>query len=176
MREQATGPPTLDTPRILVSACLLGHSVRYNGTSAEVTISLVEAWDLAGRVIPFCPEVAAGSTVPRPAAEIVGGDGDDVLDGHARVVDLAGNDVTVTFLEGARVALNAARASGARAAILKEGSPSCGSRRIHDGSFGGQLVAGRGVTAALLERNGIAVFSEHEAERAAEYVSSLQRS
>ncbi len=170
-----TRPPAPETPFILVSACLLGQHVRYNGTAARVDSSVLEDWAAEGRAVPFCPEVAAGGLIPRPAAEIVGGDGNRVLDGRARVVDATGKDLTSSFLEGAREALSAALASGARAAILKEGSPSCGSNWTYDGSFSGRLVTGRGVTAALLERNGIRVFGEHEVDRAVAYVASLRR-
>jgi uncharacterized protein YbbK (DUF523 family) len=170
-----TRRPAPEPPSILVSACLLGQHVRYDGTSARVESSVLEDWAAEGRAIAFCPEVAAGGSVPRPAAEIVGGDGHQVLDGRARVIDATGRDVTSAFTEGARGALSAALASGARAAILKEGSPSCGSNWTHDGSFSGQLVTGPGVAAALLERNGIRVFGEHEVDQAAAYVARFRR-
>jgi len=101
-----------------------------------------------------------GLPTPRPPAEIVGGDGDDVLEGRARVVSAAGEDVTAQFLAGAREALRLAGAVGAKAAILKERSPSCGSGAIYDGTFRGAVRAGQGVTAALLRRHGVQVFSE----------------
>lgn len=121
---------------------------------------LFERWRAEGRLVPFCPEVAGGLPVPRPPAEIVGGDGADVLDGAARVVADTGEDVTEAFVAGARLALETARRAGARVALLKESSPSCGSRMIYDGTFTGTWVAGDGVTAALLEREGIRVFGE----------------
>ncbi|WP_344963010.1 DUF523 domain-containing protein, partial [Streptomyces thioluteus] len=94
---------------------------------------------------------------PRRPAELVGGDGHDVLDGTARVVEDTGRDVTAEFVEGARRALAAARQSGCTRALLMPRSPSCGRGSVYDGSFTGSSVAGDGVTAALLERNGIAV-------------------
>jgi uncharacterized protein YbbK (DUF523 family) len=60
-------------------------------------------------------------------------------------------------------------------AILKEGSPSCGSSRIHDGTFGDRKIPGEGVTAALLERHGIAVFAEDALEAAAARLAELER-
>jgi uncharacterized protein YbbK (DUF523 family) len=113
-----------------------------------------------GRAIPFCPEEEGGLGTPRPPAEIVGGDGDDVLRGRARVVTVNGRDVTQGFLQGAYRALAAAR--GAEIAVLKARSPSCGKGRIHDGSFSGSLVAGDGVTAALFQNHGITVLTEEE--------------
>ncbi|MBA8951636.1 DUF523 domain-containing protein [Actinomadura namibiensis] len=146
--------------RILVSSCLLGRPVRYDGRGRPVRDDLFERWRAEGRLVPFCPEVAGGLPVPRPPAEIVGGDGADVLDGAARVVADTGEDVTEAFVAGARLALETARRAGARVALLKESSPSCGSRMIYDGTFTGTWVAGDGVTAALLEREGIRVFGE----------------
>jgi len=148
--------------KLLVSACLVGQRVRYNGGTCTVDGTVLEKWAARGLVIPFCPEVAGGLPVPRPSAEIHGSGGESVLDGSGQVVTGAGADVTQAFLCGARCALEVARAAGVRVAILKEASPSCGSSSIHDGSFSGRCVPGRGVTAALLLRNGIAVFSEKE--------------
>lgn len=109
-----------------------------------------------------CPEEDGGLATPRPAAEIRGGDGSDVLDGRARVVTEGGVDVTEAYLEGARIALERAREAGARTAILKSRSPSCGRGCIYDGSFSRTLKEGEGVTAALLEREGIQVLTEEE--------------
>lgn len=111
----------------------------------------------AGAAVPVCPEVLGGLGTPRRPAEIVGGDGTDVLDGAARVLDDRGADVTAQYLTGAAAALRAARATGARRAVLADGSPSCGSSHLHDGSFAGRVRPGVGVTAALLRREGIEV-------------------
>ena len=152
--------------KVLVSACLLGERVRYNGADARCASDVLERWGREGRLVPFCPEVAGGLPVPRPAAEIGPGDGRAVLRGAAQVRDQAGHDLTRFFLEGARGALEAARAQGAPVAVLKEGSPSCGTATIYDGTFSGTRRAGPGVTAALLEENGIRVFSERELDLA----------
>ncbi|MFB6375481.1 MAG: DUF523 domain-containing protein, partial [Bradymonadaceae bacterium] len=144
---------------ILVSACLLGESVRYDGTDNRVPSSVLERWRLDDRVVPFCPEVAGGLSTPRPPAEIVGGDGFDVLDGEARVETDQGRDVTDEFERGARGALEAARRAGARVAVLKDGSPSCGSNYVYDGTFSDEKnTGGRGVTAALLARHDVRVY------------------
>ncbi|MGH4028592.1 DUF523 domain-containing protein [Actinomycetota bacterium Odt1-20B] len=140
---------------VLVSACLRGVPCRYDGRDKE-SAQLDEA--VAGReVVSFCPEAAGGLPTPRRPAELVDGDGHDVLDGRARVVDDTGCDVTAAFVAGAERALAAARNGGCGEALLMPRSPSCGRGAVHDGSFGGVLVAGDGVTAALLERNGIRV-------------------
>ena len=152
---------------ILISACLVGQKVRYDGRSSQSDGDLIRLWHSQGRLIPLCPEVAGGLSVPRPPAEIVGGDGADVLDGRAKLKTEAGVDVTDAFIAGAHHALAVAQKKGARIAILKSKSPSCGSSKIYDGTFTATRQAGMGVTAALLRRNGIHVFSEKELDQVA---------
>ncbi|MEU5990210.1 DUF523 domain-containing protein [Spirillospora sp. NPDC047418] len=161
--------------RILVSSCLAGRPVRYDGAAKPVEADLFERWRTEGRLVPFCPELSGGLTVPRPPAEIVGGDGGDVLDGTARVLTGTGEDVTGEFLRGARLALEAARRSGARTALLKEGSPSCGTHRVYDGTFTGTPAPGTGVTTALLERAGIKVFPETDLLPVQAHLAALER-
>ncbi|MFC4767632.1 DUF523 domain-containing protein [Effusibacillus consociatus] len=143
---------------IVISACLIGCHCRYDGDAnlVEELRSMVER----GEAIPVCPEQMGGLSTPRPPAQIVGGEGKDVLEGRARVITDGGQDVTSEFLKGAEEALRVAKLVGAAEAILKERSPSCGSSMIYDGSFTGKKKSGRGVTAALLEENGIRVRSE----------------
>ena len=161
--------------RILVSSCLAGRPVRYDGAAKPVGGDLFERWRREGRLVPFCPEISGGLTVPRQPAEIVGGDGGDVLDGTARVLTGTGRDVTGEFLQGARLALDAARRSGARTALLKEGSPSCGSHRVYDGTFTGTSSPGTGVTTALLQRSGITVFSEDDLGAVQAHLATLEQ-
>jgi uncharacterized protein YbbK (DUF523 family) len=160
--------------RVLVSACLLGEKVRYNGADAASGSGILKEWLAEDRVVPFCPEVAGGLGVPRPAAEIRGDGGRSVLDGTGDVITRTGDTVTAAFLRGAELALQAAVAGGARLAVLKDGSPSCGSGFVYDGSFSGRRKAGHGVTAALLERHGIRVFSEHGLDEAAACLRALE--
>jgi uncharacterized protein YbbK (DUF523 family) len=160
--------------RVLVSACLLGEKVRYHGGDALATSAILDRWRAEGRLVPVCPETAAGLPVPRPPAEIAGGDGHAVLDRQAIVSYSTGLDVTADFLRGAHAALEAAASEGARLAVLKDGSPSCASSYIFDGTFRGQRDRGEGVTAAMLSRAGIRVFNERELEQAARYLESLE--
>jgi uncharacterized protein YbbK (DUF523 family) len=160
--------------RILVSACLLGRPVRYDGTGRRSDDALFRRWREEGRLVPICPEVRGGLPVPRPPAEISGGFGDDVLDGRARVLTRDGTDVTPHFVAGAWQALERARSYDVRLAILKEGSPSCGSRQVFDGTFAGRKVPGEGVTTALLERYGVTVFAEDAIEAAAARLAELE--
>jgi uncharacterized protein YbbK (DUF523 family) len=160
--------------RVLVSACLLGQQVRYNGAAASANDAILDRWITEGRVVSFCPEVAGGLGVPRPPAEIRGGDGEAVLVAAACVLTRDAADVTASFLRGAELALAAARSQSVRLAILKDGSPSCGSSWIYDGAFTGTRREGRGVTAAVLERGGIRVFSERELREADAYLTGIE--
>ncbi|MEV7010419.1 DUF523 domain-containing protein [Streptosporangium sp. NPDC051022] len=163
--------------RILVSACLMGQRVRYDGAAKTSGDELLAAWRREGRLVPFCPEVEGGLPVPRPAAEIEGGAGGAaVLAGAARVLTTDGTDVTRAFLAGAQSALAVARSFGARIAILKEASPSCGSLTIYDGTFRGRRTPGTGVTTALLELHGISVFTENHITDAAVRLCELTAS
>ena len=145
--------------RILVSACLLGEPVRYDGRCKELEYPQLDELLKQDRVIGFCPEVAGGLPVPRDAAEIQTGDGYAVLDRLARVISSNGRDVTDSFLQGAHQALALCQQHAIRVAVLTELSPSCGSSQIYDGSFNRIRIHGVGVTTALLERHGISVFN-----------------
>ncbi len=107
--------------------------------------------------------------MPRPAAEIITGDTVAVLAGVNQVMAVHGDDVTGQFLRGAEIALQTVQTHGIRMAILKDGSPSCGSTRIHDGTF-----TGRSITALLLEQHGVRVFAETEIEQAAQWLAKLE--
>ena len=146
--------------KVLVSACLMGEPVRYDGASKGMVSEVLNRWQREERLVMVCPEVAGGLSVPREPAEIVGGSGADVLRGEARLVTRSGADVTQAFVEGANRALEVVQRETIRWALLKARSPSCGSAHIYNGSFEGQLMSGEGVTAALLRAHGVEVFSE----------------
>ncbi|MEU3017033.1 MULTISPECIES: DUF523 domain-containing protein [unclassified Nocardiopsis] len=160
--------------KVLVSACLMGRRVRFDGRAKPVDDATIERWRAEGRLVVHCPEVAGGLPVPRPPAEIEpGADAAAVLAGRATIRTPEGTDVTEHFVSGARAALATARAQGVAVALLKESSPSCGLREVYDGTFTGRRVPGGGVTAHLLRENGIAVFNEHEVAEAAEALRAL---
>ncbi|WP_263144605.1 DUF523 domain-containing protein [Pseudomonas sp. RIT-PI-AD] len=161
-------------PKVLVSRCLLGQPVRYDG-GCQGPFDLLQRWQAQGRVVPVCPEVAGGLPTPRAPAEIPGGQGEAVLDGRRPVLTDDGEDVTAAFLEGAAIALALAARHGIRVAVLKARSPSCGNRETYDGSFSGTRVAGAGVTAAQLQRAGVQVFNERELDQAAAALARLER-
>jgi len=159
--------------KILVSRCLLGHLVRYDG-GASGPYEQLSRWQAEGRVVPLCPEVAGGLPTPRAAAEIPGGQGAQVLEGLVRVITTEGEDVSEAFLSGARQALALVRQHGIRLAVLKANSPSCGNLLTYDGSFSGVKVRGEGVTAALLKQAGVQVFSELELSEAVAALECLE--
>ena len=147
--------------KVLISSCLVGNTVRYNASC--LSIPELDMYWLKSNVdlVVFCPEVSAGLPIPRAPAEIITGKGVDVLDGFANVVGNDGIDVTTQFVNGAENALELCLNQQIKYAVLAEGSPSCGSSKIYDGTFNGIKIDGSGVTAALLDRNGIKVYSQH---------------
>ena len=156
--------------KVLVSACLLGDPVRYDGGTLNFEDQTLTQWRKEGRLVSICPEVAGGLAVPRLRSEIVGNDGHSVLNGRSSVISITGQDVTRFFLKGAQKALELAHSNNIRLAVFKEGSPSCGSGYIYDGSFSGTKKPGKGVVAALLDKNGIRVFSERNISEAIRYL------
>ena len=147
---------------ILVSACLLGTACRYDGRSkADAAVTALLA---RHTLIPVCGEIFGGLPTPRTPAERRG----------ARVMTKDGRDVTQAYRRGAEEVLRLARLYGARAAILKERSPSCGSGEIYDGTFSGTRTAGWGVTAELLRESGVRVYGESELARLTHDLQDLQ--
>lgn len=143
--------------KVLVSACLLGQKVRYDGGHNFVDHPWIKALGDLGHLVPVCPEVAGGLDTPRIAAErrMSGG-----------VFTKDGQDVTDAFLKGAACALKIAQDQGIKIAILKARSPSCGNKQRYDGTFSGTLIQGMGVTAQALVKAGVHVFNEEEIEEA----------
>ncbi|QLK86884.1 DUF523 domain-containing protein [Staphylococcus sp. 17KM0847] len=142
-----------------VSACLIGHEVRYDGGHKRQK-ELQQLVD-EGRAVPICPEVLGGLSTPREPSEIVDGDGMSVWKGQKRVKTVSNHDVTDAFTLGAQRALALLQSYNIDTVILKEGSPSCGSTEIYDGGFQGMKKAGMGVTTALLQYHGIQVYNEY---------------
>ncbi len=111
-------------PKIAVSACLLGYKTRYNGQNKKSQF-LLDKYDF-DELIPICPEILGGLPTPRAPAEIIGGNGFDVLDGKARVLDIYGTNQTKAFIKGAFEARKRLYFLNIKTCILKSSSPSCG--------------------------------------------------
>ena len=148
---------------LLVSACLLGETCRYDGKEKryEAIDALRSLPDLT--LVPFCPECAGGLAVPRVPCERKDG----------RVIARDGTDKTGPYTRGAGLALETAKERHILCALLKERSPSCGVHEIYDGTFTRTVIPGSGVTAELLKQNGIRVYSETEIEALYEYIQNL---
>lgn len=131
--------------KILVSSCLLGLNCKYSGGNnyAEEIDAFLKDYE----VIPICPEIMGGLPTPRPPAERVGD----------KVITNEGKDVTEQYSKGAKECLFLAQKYGVQKALLKRRSPSCGLGEIYDGTFRHNIVKGKGVTAELLEKNGIEI-------------------
>ncbi len=134
--------------KILVSACLLGVNCKYSGGNNENKKVLEYLKDK--EVIPICPEIMGGLSTPRPASEII----------HNKVITNTNKDVTKEYQKGAEESLKLAKLLGAKKALLKAKSPSCGKGKIYDGTFTGTIISGNGVTAELFLENDIEVISE----------------
>lgn len=136
---------------IMVSSCLLGIHAKYDGTLTNKNDLLMKYCHL-GKYLPVCPEQMGGLPTPRPPVEITGG----------AAINNIGQDVTAQFKKGAEQCLYLATIFNVKAAVLKERSPSCGVRKINDGSFSQVVRDGKGITAALLSEKGIPVYSEED--------------
>ena len=161
--------------KILVSSCLLGEDVKYDGTNSsiasnpKVSFSLKELFmDILceNEIYSFCPEVAGGLGVPRIPAEIIKRDKPFIVQNQN------GEDVTINFLLGAKKALDLCKEENIKVALMKANSPSCGNIKTYDGRFTKNLIEASGLTAKLLKENGIEVFNENELKELLKFIKT----
>lgn len=151
--------------KILVSECLYGgRTVRYDAGDVHETSEIFLNWKEEGRLIPICPEVFGGLPIPRPDSQRIG---DKVKTG-------AGKDVTEEYTKGAAEALRLAQQNDVAFAIMKQDSPSCGSKFIYDGTFTDTKIEGQGLAVEFLRNAGFRVFGEEDIPEAAEYLAELE--
>ena len=151
--------------KILVSRCLYGdEAVRYDGRQIPLQDSIFLKWKEEGRLIPVCPEVDGGLSVPRLPSERQG----------KKVICCDGTDLTSKYFEGSIQALQQARRHDVAFAIMKENSPACGSSHIYDGKFTGKTIHGEGTAVEILRNADISVFSENELVEASEFLEELE--
>ncbi len=138
--------------KLLISACLLGVNCKYNGKNNynELVTKLKEKYEL----IPICPEVMGGLSIPRDPSEIIGD----------KVISNKGLDVTKEYQMGANMSLNTALKLNVKKALLKDGSPSCGKNYIYDGTFTKTKIDGMGITTRLFVENDILIYTENNIE------------
>ena len=153
----------MSKPRILVSACLLGVCCRYN--AERTVLPELEALMERAELIPVCPETLGGLPTPRLPAERRGD----------QVINSEGEDVTLHYARGAEETLRLAQLFGARVALLKERSPSCGAGEIYDGSFAHARIPGDGVAEQRLKENGVVVYGESRIGELMEYLKGEEK-
>ena len=161
--------------KILISSCLLGEDVRYDGNNSSIAFNPKFAFSLKelfmdilcdNEIYSFCPEVAGGLGIPRISAEIVKNDKPFIVKNEE------GTDVTMNFLLGAKKALGICKEENIKVALLKANSPSCGNINIYDGTFTNNLTDGQGLTARLLKDNEIEVFNETQLKELAKFIKT----
>ena len=135
--------------KILISSCLIGNNTKYNGKNNY--IKEIEQLKLKYELIPICPEVLGGLSIPRDPSEI----------NNDKVISINGKDVTKEFNIGANKALNIALLNNIKYALLKDGSPSCGNTYIYDGTFKNNKIDGIGITTKLLKSHNIKIYNEN---------------
>ncbi len=102
-----------------ISACLLGHKVRYDG-GHKLEPRLVDALGKYVQFIPVCPEVEAGLSVPREPAHLVG------PPGFIRMItQKTGKDITDQVLSQAQKRLEQLAKENLCGFVFKSKSPSC---------------------------------------------------
>ncbi len=159
--------------KILVSACLDGHPVRYDGEDNPVPSLIWKKWQNEGRLVSICPEVAGGLNTPRAPAEIIS---DPQSPDQHQVITIDGDNVTDAFKKGATLAAALAEHNKIQIAILKANSPSCGNSHIYDGHFSGTKISGQGISAQVLSQMKVKVFNENQLEDAELYLNQLEQS
>lgn len=136
--------------KVLVSACIIGHNCKYNGSN---NLSLAAIGFLKDKeIIEICPEMLAGMSIPRATAEIVNG----------CVTDCNGRNVHKDYEKGVRLALEKIKEQNIDLVILQSRSPTCGVNEIYDGSFTGNLIKGKGIFAKALISNGYKVIDSED--------------
>lgn len=134
-------------PSVAVSACLLGHAVRYDGGNKAHAL-LHEVILPHVNVLAQCPEAGAGLGVPRPAVQLVISEAGL----RARGREQYALDVTDALLQFAHSEIQTLRDIPLLCGhIFKSRSPSCGlwSTSVHD-LQGHEIATGSGIYAQII--------------------------
>jgi uncharacterized protein YbbK (DUF523 family) len=132
--------------KILISACLMGDKVRYDGNGFY---NRLFGEIIKNNYIKVCPEVLGGLSIPRSSCEIKDG----------KVWNMDGQDCTEAFEKGAEITQKIALENIIEIAIMKEKSPPCGKEYIYDGNFQGKLISGTGLASKLLIKEKINIIN-----------------
>jgi uncharacterized protein YbbK (DUF523 family) len=150
--------------KVLISSCLLGENVKYDGGNNSILDDkFIQKLKNSNLIVPSCPETEGGLPTPRVPVEII----------NKRAINQNGEDKTAEFVQGAKKALQKVLKNGVKMAIMKFRSPSCGSGQIYDGTFTRTLIAGDGIATRVLKKNGVRVFTEFELDEAEEFWETL---
>ncbi|MEN8146006.1 MAG: DUF523 domain-containing protein [Campylobacterota bacterium] len=142
--------------KAIVSACLLGETVRYDGTT-KANNNVIEALK-DYEIIPFCPEDPVMGT-PRERISVI-----KIDDDYKVITDSSKIEVTTALKLQTQKMIQAH--SDADIVVLKSKSPSCGlgTTPVLDPS-GKELKKGNGVAAELFsEKFAGRVFDENSLE------------
>ncbi|OCL86542.1 DUF523 domain-containing protein [Arcobacter porcinus] len=162
--------------KILVSSCLLGENTRYDAESSNIALNpkfkfsekeLFMDIMCENEIYSICPEISGGLGVPRAKAEIIS------HEKPIKVIDENKEDITINFLLGAKKALDICLENGIKVALFKSKSPSCGNIEVYDGTFSKKLIKEKGLSARLLEENGIKVFNEYELKELNKFIKNI---
>ncbi|MEA3354369.1 MAG: DUF523 domain-containing protein [Campylobacterota bacterium] len=141
--------------KLLISSCLLGELVKYNGSHNKLDETTIEELKSKFELFPFCPEVEGGLPTPRVPCEIISLN-------PIKVIDKKNNDKTNEFLKGASKALELCKKNHIKKALLKSNSPSCSNQYIYDGTFSSNKIKGVGITVSYLNSINIKIYNEKE--------------
>ena len=145
----------MDKPKLLISSCLLGQNVKYDGTNNCLDKKTLEELENKFELFGFCPEVSGGLETPRIPCEVVS-------QNPLKIINKIGNDKTIYFKNGANLTLELCKKEDIKLSLLKSNSPSCSNKQIYDGTFTSTKIDGLGVTAKLLKENEVAIYNESQ--------------
>jgi len=137
--------------KIAVSACLVGHEVRYNGghkRSNFIDSILSQHFE----IMPLCPEVGIGMSIPRPPIHLIAVDNDG---GETKIEAALVDDHDTRFTKDLKeyASQQAKKLTDASGYIFMQKSPSCGYKPVklyHNNGM--PLDKTQGIYAAEIDR------------------------
>jgi uncharacterized protein YbgA (DUF1722 family)/uncharacterized protein YbbK (DUF523 family) len=138
----------MDKLKIGVSACLLGHEVRYDG-SHQLNHFIRDVLGQHMDFVPVCPEVECGMTIPRETLRLAGD-----IDNPRLITSRSGIDHTEKMTAWAENKVRQLESEGLCGFIFKKGSPSSGLYRVKIYSSQGiPHASGAGVFARIFTKH-----------------------
>jgi uncharacterized protein YbgA (DUF1722 family)/uncharacterized protein YbbK (DUF523 family) len=112
------------SPRLGISACLLGEKVRFDGGHKQdaflcQTLGRFVEW------VPVCPEIEVGMGVPRESVRLVGSGSDPKM-----IAERSGKDWTMAMKRFAAIRTKDLAELKLSGYVFKKNSPSCGVERV----------------------------------------------